>query len=87
MSALVVHGGFCLKTVKSEEKVMKKIVTVAMVVAFALSAGSVFASTVHCKVDSVDGAKVTMTCKKAERLKAGDKVKVKVAKKKAIEGC
>jgi len=66
---------------------MKKMVTVVMVVAFALSAGSVFAGTVHCTVDNIDGAKVTMTCKKAERLKAGDKVKVKVSKKKAIEGC
>jgi hypothetical protein len=66
---------------------MKKIVTGVMVVAFALSAGVAMASVVKCKVDSVDGDKVTMTCKKADNLKAGDAVSVKAAKKKAIEGC
>jgi ABC-type transporter Mla subunit MlaD len=66
---------------------MKKLVTVVMVVAFALSAGSVMAGSVSCTVDSIDGDKVTMTCKKADKLKVGDKVKVKAGKKKAIEGC
>ena len=67
---------------------MKKLVTVVMVVAFALSsAGLVMAAkSVKCTVDSVDGDKVTMTCKDA-KLKAGDKVKVKSAAKKAVEGC
>ena len=67
--------------------VMKKLVTVVMVVAFALSAGSALAGKVRCKVDSVDGDKVTMTCKKADKLKAGMKVSVKESKKKAVEGC
>lgn len=66
---------------------MKKVVTVVMVVAFALSAGVAMAARVKCTVDSVDGDKVTMTCKKASKLQAGQKVTVKVAKKKAIEGC
>ena len=66
---------------------MKKMVTVVMVVAFALSAGVVMASTVKCTVDGVNGDKVTMTCKKADKLKAGTAVTVKTTKKKAIEGC
>ncbi|WP_457573549.1 selenite/tellurite reduction operon protein ExtJ [Desulfolithobacter sp.] len=66
---------------------MKKVVTVVMVVAFALSAGVAMAARVKCTVDSVDGDKVTMTCKKASKLKAGQKVTVKPVKKKAIEGC
>jgi len=66
---------------------MKKMVTVVMVVAFALSAGSALASKVKCTVDSVTGNTVTMTCKKADKLKAGVAVTVKAAKKKAIEGC
>ncbi|RUM36316.1 MAG: hypothetical protein DSY50_02710 [Desulfobulbus sp.] len=66
---------------------MKKIVTAAMIIAFALTAGSAIASKVSCTVDSVDGTKVIMTCKKADKLKAGTAVSVKVAKKKAIEGC
>lgn len=65
---------------------MKKIVTVVMVAAFALSAGTALAASETCTVDAVDGDKVTMTCK-ASKMKAGDKVKVKAAKKKAIEGC
>ena len=64
---------------------MKKLVTVVMVVAFALSAGSAFAKS-KCEVVSVDGDTVTMTCKGAD-VKAGDKVTVKAAKKKAVEGC
>ncbi len=66
---------------------MKKLVTVVMVVSFALSAGAAFAGKVHCTVDSVAGDKVTMTCKKADKLKAGTAVFVKAEKKKAIEGC
>ena len=66
---------------------MKKIVTVVMVAAFAVSVGVAFAGSIKCKVDSVSGDTVTMTCKKASKLKAGDNVKVKAEKKKAIEGC
>ncbi|MCF6185997.1 MAG: hypothetical protein L3J49_00760 [Desulfobulbaceae bacterium] len=76
-----------MKTIKNRGMVMKKLVTVVMVVAFALSAGSALAGKVNCKVNSVDGDKVTMTCKKADKLKAGMKVSVKESKKKAVEGC
>lgn len=57
-----------------------------MVAAFALSAGTAMAASEACTVDAVDGDKVTMTCK-GSKMKAGDMVKVKGAKKKAIEGC
>jgi fucose permease len=70
-----------------KEIVMKKMLAVVMVVAFALSAGSALAGKVNCTVDKVDGNTVTMTCKKADKLKAGQAVTVKAAKKKAIEGC
>ena len=65
---------------------MKKMVTVVMVAAFALSAGIALAASENCTVDKVDGDTVTMTCK-GTKMKAGDSVKVKGAKKKAIEGC
>lgn len=70
---------------------MKKgIVSVVLALAFAASTVSVgMAATVKCTVDSVDGDKVTMTCKKADSLKAGDAVSVKAKKSggAAIEGC
>lgn len=66
----------------------KKIVTLALAMVFALStAGLGFAAKVKCTVDAVDGEKVTMTCKKADKLAPGDKVKVSKAKKSAVEGC
>lgn len=65
---------------------MKKLVTAVMVVAFALSsAGAVLAA--KCKVDSVEGNKVTMTCDDASNIKAGQDVQVKAGGKKALEGC
>ena len=65
---------------------MKKLIIAAMVAAFVMSSSMVMAANVKCTVDSVDGDKVTMTCEKADKLKAGDKVKVKGGKK-AYEGC
>lgn len=66
----------------------KKIVSLALAAIFTLSvAGSGFAAKVKCTVDSVEGDKVTMTCKKAKKLKVGDKVKVSSKKKAAVEGC
>ena len=73
-----------------DKKMKKGIVSVVMALVFAVSVvGTGMAATVKCTVDSVDGDKVTMTCKKASSLKKGDKVKVKKAKKKAgaVEGC
>lgn len=66
---------------------MKKLILAVMVAAFVMSSSMVMAATVRCKVDSVDGDKVTMTCKKADKLSVGDKVKVKASKKRAYEGC
>ncbi len=66
---------------------MKKVVSAVMVAAFVVSAGVAFAASVKCTVDSVEGDKVTMTCDKADSLKAGDSVSAKAKKKKAIEGC
>ncbi len=66
---------------------MKKVMTIVLAAAFALSATVVIAKSVKCVVDAVEGDKITMTCKKADKLEVGDKVKVKKAKKKALEGC
>ncbi len=69
---------------------MKKgIVSVVLALAFAVSTVSVgMAAKVKCTVDTVEGDKVTMTCKKAGKLKVGDAVTVKGKKKAAaIEGC
>jgi hypothetical protein len=67
----------------------KKIVTLLMAMAFTVGVAgvSVAAKSVKCKVTAVDGNAVTLDCKKADKLKVGMKVKVKEAKKKAIEGC
>ena len=67
----------------------KKIVAFAMAVVFSFcTAGLGFAAKLKCTVDEVDGEKVTMTCKKADKLAPGDQVKVSPGKKKgAIEGC
>lgn len=67
---------------------MKKMVSLALATIFTLCiAGSGFAAKLKCTVDTVEGDKVTMTCKKADKLKAGDKVKVSTKKKAAVEGC
>ncbi len=66
----------------------RKIASLMMATVFALGTVSVsFAGKVKCTVDSVDGDKVTMTCEKADKLKAGDEVKVAAKKKAAVEGC
>ncbi len=67
----------------------KKMIALAMALVFAFStAGVAFAAKLKCTVDAVDGDKVTMTCKKANKLSPGDKVKVSPPKKKgAVEGC
>lgn len=67
----------------------KKFLAVTMAMAFmASTAVASFAASVTCEVKSVSGSTVTLDCgKKAKKLKEGSKVKVKAAKKKAIEGC
>lgn len=62
----------------------------ALVLAAAFVAVSVAAASAFtCEVKSVDGGTVTLECKEkyTEKLKAGGKVKVSAAKKKAMEGC
>lgn len=49
--------------------------------------GDVKVGKAKCEVKSVSGSTVTLDCKKADKLSVGDSVKVKAAKKKAIEGC
>lgn len=69
---------------------MKKgIISLALALIMAMcTAGASFAAKVNCTVDAVDGDKVTMTCEKADKMKAGDKVKVSTAGKgAAVEGC
>lgn len=66
----------------------KKIACFALAMVFALgTVGVGFAAKLKCTVDAVDGEKVTMTCKKADKLAPGDKVKVSPAKKGTVEGC
>lgn len=66
---------------------MKKLVVAVMVAAFVMSSAMVMAAKVKCTVDSVEGSKVTLTCKKADKLKVGGNVEVKEKKKAAYEGC
>lgn len=66
---------------------MKKMLIAAMAAAFIMSSTMVMAAQVKCTVDSVDGNMVTLTCKKADKLEAGQSVVVKEQKKKAYEGC
>ena len=65
---------------------MKKIAAALMVTAFAFCVGTAFAKSEKCTVDTVEGDTVTITCKET-KLKVGDNVKVKVNKKKEVEGC
>ena len=70
---------------------MKKIVAALMVTAFAFCLGTAFAKTEKCTVKTVavegEKAVVTMECDKDAEVKEGDTVKVKVQKKKVVEGC
>jgi len=68
---------------------MKKILAAAFVLMFVVGTASVgFGAKLKCEVTGVDGETVTMTCTKADKLKAGDKVKVDPPKKgAAVEGC
>lgn len=67
----------------------KKIACLALATVFALgTVGTCLAAKkLKCTVDAVEGEKVTMTCKKADKLAPGDKVKVSPSKKASVEGC
>ena len=70
---------------------MRTIVTSIILAAFFLigSSGAALAARgVDCRVTGVQDQIVTLDCgKKADKLDVGAKVKVKTARKKAIEGC
>jgi len=65
---------------------MNKMIAAGLVAAFAITAGVALAASEKCTVDTVEGDKVTMTCKET-KLKAGDEVKLRKKKKEKIEGC
>ncbi|MBC8207561.1 MAG: hypothetical protein H8E79_00105 [Desulfobulbaceae bacterium] len=67
----------------------KGIVSALMALVFAISTvGVAAAANIKCTVDSVAGTAVTLTCKEADSMKAGDKVTVKTKSKAAkVEGC
>ena len=68
----------------------KKIVALVIAAAFTVGfAGVTLAAKkkVACEVKSVEGTTVTLTCTDAGELKAGQKVSVADASKKAVEGC
>lgn len=66
----------------------KRIAAVVLALVFALgTAGFGVAAKLKCTVDAVEGDKVTLTCEKADKLSAGDKVKVSASRKGAVEGC
>lgn len=68
---------------------MKKILAGLCALFFVVSvAGVSVAAKLKCTVDTVEGEKVSMTCEKADKLKAGDKLKISPPKKgAAVEGC
>lgn len=70
---------------------MNKLFAALIVTAFAFCVGTAFAATEKCTVTAAevkDGkAVVTMECDKDAALKVDDKVKVRVQKAKAVEGC
>ncbi len=69
---------------------MKKVCAAAFVLMFVATTASMsFAAKIKCEVESVDGEKVILNCgDKADKFKAGDKLKVPTAKKgAAVEGC
>ncbi|MCD6390275.1 MAG: hypothetical protein J7L69_12755 [Desulfobulbaceae bacterium] len=67
----------------------KKLLSLAMAMAFTVSVASVsMAAKVKCEVTEVKDDIVTLDCgKKANKMKKGDKVDLKVKKAAAVEGC
>ncbi len=67
---------------------LKRTVVLATLALFTLSSGIVLAASGKCTVTAIKDNVVTMDCGSAAgKMKVGDMVKVKTAKKKAIEGC
>jgi len=83
---------FCMASIQTYKEVeMKKILATMMMALFlaaSISGTAIAAKSVKCTVTSVKDSIVTMDCgEKADKLAVGSTVKVKTAKKKAIEGC
>lgn len=70
-----------------EVTTMKQSIAVLTLVFFLAITGFATAKTIKCTVETVADNQVTLQCVDTEALQVGDKVKVKTAKKKAIEGC
>lgn len=67
---------------------LKRTVVLATLALFTLSSGIVLAASGKCTVTAIKDNVVTMDCESAAgKMKVGDMVKEKTAKKKAIEGC
>jgi len=68
----------------------KKMLSLALTMVFLAGIAGIgmAAGDVACEVKGVEGKTVTLECDDADKLQAGDAVKVKAEKKKkAIEGC
>ena len=66
----------------------KTTVLLATIAMFTLSSGVALAASGKCKVTESNHSVVTLYCgTTAAKLKVGYEVKIKTAKKKAIEGC
>ena len=66
-----------------------RITTLIMATIFALSAAVMAnAATITCTIEAIEDGKVTLECgDKSKKLQLGEKVKVRTAKKKMVEGC
>ncbi len=66
----------------------KTSVLLATIALFTFTVPAAIAATATCTVSEIKATQVILDCgKKANSLHAGDTVKIKTAKKKAIEGC
>ena len=70
---------------------MKKMFTTMLMILFlasSINGTAIAAKSIRCTVSTVEDTVVTLDCgDKAEKLDVGNTVKVKTARKKAIEGC
>ena len=68
---------------------MKRAICVAcMVVLTGAGASSVLGASAKCTVEKVEGARLVIDCgQKAPEFQEGTKIKIKTARKTAVEGC
>jgi len=66
----------------------KKLLVLAMAIAFT-AASAVAAYSFTCEVTAVNGSTVTLKCnaRYAKKVAVGNKVKVRIKKRKVVEGC